>query len=130
MKKRIKRNNLKGISERKRRKRKKLEIENKNIIIPKTIFSFFLFIIYLFFYKLKKETETILSPYIKEQKEFCENKKKYYNQQIEDILELVNISINDEEFKMYTPYKGRKSSYRKNHCFEKNVSLNFISALK
>ena len=63
---------------------KKFKKDEKKVI--KIIFSFFIFVIYLLFFKYKNETETILSPYIKEQKDFCENMEKYYNQQIEDKL--------------------------------------------
>ena len=113
----------------------KILLKEKN----KQIFSFFLFIIYLFFYNyknetnlsalIKEQTEANISKYIKEQKEFCDNMEKYYNKDIEDKLELIDISINRDDFKMYVPYKGRKHSYKINHCFEKKESLNFISAL-
>ena len=129
MKKRIRSNNRnKKFKIKKGKKITKMKKERK---ILKIIFSFFLFVIYLLFFTFKKEAETILSPYIKEQKDFCENMEKYYNQQIEDKLELVDIHINGEDYKMYVPYKGKKdTSYKTNHYFEKNESLNFISALE
>ena len=103
--------------------------EQRKII--KFIFLFLIFVIYLLFFKYKIETQTILSQYIKEQKDFCENMEKYYNQQMEDKLELVDIHINGEDYKMYVPYKGRNDTpYKTNHYFEKKESLNIISALK
>ena len=57
--------------------------------------------------------------------------EKYYNQQIEDKLELVDIHINGEDYKMYIPCKGKNNTqYKINHYFERNESLNFISALE
>jgi FkbM family methyltransferase len=90
------------------------------------LFSLTIFIRYFF----TNKNGTILSEYIKEQKQFCKNIKKYFNKSVEEKLELLEIKLNKLEYKMYVPHKNKNHSYKKNHCFEKNESINFIKALK
>ena len=97
--------------------------------LGKTIFLFFLFFLNCHFYFYIDKKDTILSKYVKEQREFCSNLKKFYNQTIEDKLEIVDIRINGLDYKIYTPYKNKKHKYKKFHYFEKKESLNFIAAL-
>ena len=81
-------------------------------------------IIYCFYFNpifrnIKDKEKTILSTYIKEQKEFCENFDKFYDRSIENKLELLDIKINGLEYKMYVTPKHDQHPYKKEHCFEK-----------
>ena len=109
----------------------------------KIFFLLFLFNLNIYFHILKKEKEikiekekenekeTIVTEYIKEQNEFCSNLSKFYDRSIEDKLIIIDIKLNEIEFKMYAPYKNVKSHpYEKEHCFEKEESLNIMAALK
>lgn len=96
---------------------------NTKIVI---LFSLNIFICYFFINK----NGAILSEYIKEQRQFCKKNEKYYNKSIEAKLELLDIKINELEYKMYVPHKNKNHSYKKDHSFEKKESLNFIKALK
>ena len=52
-------------------------------------FSLTIFICYFF----TNKNGTILSEYIKEQRQFCKNIKKYYNESVEEKLELLEIKL-------------------------------------
>ena len=46
-------------------------------------------------------TDNILEPYIKAQKDFCDNHNKYYNQKYENDIVLSDIKFNDLKYRMY-----------------------------
>ena len=79
-----------------------------------------------------KKVENIIESYIRKQKEFCNNLKKYYNKQIEKQIKLIDINLNGLSYKMLTHKKksGITLSIIKKKSFEKIESLNILKALK
>ena len=74
----------------------------------------------------------IIEPYIKSQKEFCENQNKYLEPKIENEIDLFDVKINELKYQMYV-YKSFNwflYEIKKYGSFEKTVSNNMINALK
>jgi hypothetical protein len=74
----------------------------------------------------------ILEPYIKAQKDFCDNPNKYLNQKYEDRLLLQDVKINDLNYQIYI-YKsdnGFKNSIKRRGAWENDESNNVLEALK
>ena len=79
-----------------------------------------------------KNFNSIFEPFINQQKEFCDNFSKYYNEQIEKEIQLLDIDFYGLSYKIFTHKikSGITLSIINNKTFEKNESINIIEALK
>ena len=92
-------------------------------------------IIYLF--KSKKNINkdlnfNIIEPYIKSQKDFCQNSDKYINEKYEKELVLFDVKINELKYQLYIFNSSNFLFYnlKKKGAFETTISNNIIKALK
>ena len=81
---------------------------------------------------VKLEENNILTRYIKEQNDFCNNPNKYYNKLIEDKIKLKTIKINGILYQMYV-YRDNNfmmNEFIKYDSFETKESINMLKALQ
>ena len=114
------------------------------------IILFCILLIFYFLYSLKKPilpkenktkdfkgvneifNDSIIEPYIKSQKDFCENPNKYINQKYEDEIFLHDVKINELKYKMYI-FKSTNfilNEFNLYGAYEVPLSNNIIKALK
>ena len=76
--------------------------------------------------------KNILERYKKEQNDFCENPNKYINKQYEKEIFLVDVKLNDLNYKMYMPkpFNWVQEGITKTGSYEKSLSNYMIEALK
>ena len=92
-------------------------------------------IIYLFKSKnnINKDLNfNIIEPYIKSQKDFCQNSDKYINEKYEKELVLFDVKINELKYQLYIFNSSNYLFYnlKKKGAFETTISNNIIKALK
>ena len=92
-------------------------------------------IIYLFKSKnnINKDLNfNIIEPYIKSQKDFCQNSDKYINEKYEKELVLFDVKINELKYQLYIFNSSNFLFYnlKKKGAFETTISNNIIKALK
>jgi hypothetical protein len=73
----------------------------------------------------------ILEPYIKEQKDFCDNPNKYINEDIEAQIELSKVNVDGITFPLYVPKRnvGMTLNLLDSNQFEEKVYINIFKAL-
>ena len=78
------------------------------------------------------KNSNILERYKKEQNDFCENPNKYINKQYEKEIFLVDVKLNDLNYKMYMPkpFNWVQEGITKTGSYEKSLSNYMIEALK
>jgi len=77
------------------------------------------------------DANNTLEPYIKAQKDFCENNNKYFNQKYEDEIILSNIKFNDLKYQMYL-FKAQnfiQNEFEKYGSYEIELGNQIIEAL-
>ena len=76
--------------------------------------------------------ENILTPYIKEQNEFCDNPSLYYNPLIEENIKMKTIKINELSYKMYMHkfFSFYDKSFLFFNSYEEKEVFNMMNALK
>ena len=102
------------------------------LIIFLIIFFVISFIIYLFLLKNSNSVNNIIEPYIKTQKDFCENNSKYINAKYEKEIFLSDVKINELNYQMYI-FKSKNfilNEFKKYGAYEIPLSNNIIEALK
>lgn len=80
----------------------------------------------------ENNSKNILERYKKEQNDFCENPNKYINKQYEKEIFLVDVKLNDLNYKMYMPkpFNWVQEGITKTGSYEKSLSNYMIEALK
>ena len=82
--------------------------------------------------KTHQDFNNIIEPYIKAQKDFCENNNKYINEKYENEIFLSNVKINELKYQMYI-FNSRNfilNEFRLYGAYEIPLSNNIIEALK
>ena len=82
--------------------------------------------------KAHKDFNNIIEPYIKAQKDFCENNKKYINEIYENEIFLSNVKINELNYQMYIFNSTNfiLNEFKLYGAYEIPLSNNIIEALK
>lgn len=81
-------------------------------------------------YDKKNNQNNIIEYYIEQQKDFCDNPKKYFNKFIEKQIILKNAIFNESSFKFYMFKKKTLMNFDlKNGVYEYEISSNIIEAL-
>ena len=76
--------------------------------------------------------DNIIEPYIKAQKDFCSNPNKYFNEEYEKDIKLVNVKLNELKYQMYL-FKYRNfllNDIKKKGAFEIDICNSILEALK
>ena len=122
----------------------KKESKSKSIITFFYIVFFIIFIIFIIIIVLKRKIISniiiksndnqpkILEQYIRNQKDFCQNPNKYYNQKYEDEISLNNITFKELKYQMYI-FKSKNfllQRVKKNGAYETRISNYIIQALE
>ena len=104
------------------------------ILVLLLIISSFLYLFQkkmLINYWFKSSKNNIVEPYIKAQKDFCENNNKYINEKYEKEIILVDAKINELTFKIYI-FKAHGfiiSAFKTDGAYEITISKYIIEAL-
>ena len=107
------------------------------------IFFHVIFITFILIFLLKKQYKqnnkimnniqniNLIEPYIKAQKDFCENNSKYINEKYENEIFLSNVSINDLKYQMYIFNSTNfiLNEFKLYGAYEVPLSNNIIEAL-
>ena len=102
------------------------------LIIFLIIFFVISFIIYLFLLKNSNSVNNIIEPYIKTQKDFCENNNKYINEKYENEIFLSDVKINELNYQMYIFNSTNfiLNEFKQYGAYEIPLSNNIKEALK
>ena len=110
-----------------------MKFKSENKIKALFLLSLIFILIFLNLNDFKyKENNNILIPYIKQQKDYCKNYKKYYNKIIEDQINITKVKIQSQSYEIYLYKKGGfiKDTVEKTGSFEENESINVLNALQ